>query len=151
MVMSGSSRPLAERGWRYSIVGLICALANYLVMLVVDALGGHYLLGILAGFLIVTPIGYALHAWFTFGEPFSRRGLLRFTASIVAAYPLATALMVILCSGLKLSVAVAYPIAVLGMIAWNFVAARWAILPQFSLAGRRHPSERHESVDGPQS
>jgi len=115
-------------------VGLVCALANYFVMLTVDFLGGHYLLGILVGFLVVTPLGYALHSWFTFSEPFSLRAFFRFAAAVIAAYPVATGMLVILCSGLKLSVAVAYPIAVAGMFAWNFLAAHWAILPRFELA-----------------
>jgi putative flippase GtrA len=127
-------RPLLERGWRYTVVGLVCALANYVAMLAVDFLGGHYLLGILVGFLVVTPLGYVLHSWFTFSEPFSLRAFSRFAATVIAAYPVATAMLIILCSGLGLSVAIAYPIAVAGMFAWNFAAAHWAILPRFELA-----------------
>jgi putative flippase GtrA len=126
-------RSLVERGWRYTLVGLVCALANYAVMLTVDFLGGHYLLGILLGFLVVTPLGYALHSWFTFSEPFSLRAFARFAVSVIAAYPVATAMLIILCSGLRLSVAIAYPMAVVGMFAWNFAAAHWAILPRFEL------------------
>jgi putative flippase GtrA len=103
-------------------------------MLTVDFLGGHYLLGILTGFLIVTPLGYILHSRFTFSEPFSARAFARFVATVIAAYPVATAMLVVLCSGLRLSVAIAYPIAVAAMFAWNFVAAHWAILPRFELA-----------------
>jgi putative flippase GtrA len=125
--------PLLERGWRYILVGLVCALANYLVMLAVDFLGGHYLFGILIGFLLVTPLGYALHSWFTFSEPLSMRAFARFAVTVVAAYPIATAVLAILCTGLRLSVAIAYPIAVVGMFAWNFAASHWAILPRFEL------------------
>jgi len=132
-LVSASRERLIDRGWRYTLVGLACAVANYVVMLTVDYLGGHYLLGILAGFLIVTPIGYALHSWFTFAEPFSGRAFTRFAATVLAAYPIATAMLIVLCSGLRLSVAVAYPIAVVGMFAWNFAAAHWAILPRFDL------------------
>jgi len=134
MTSARRERPLFERGWRYTVVGLACAVANYVAMLGVDFLGGHYLLGILVGFLVVTPLGYVLHSWFTFSEPFSLRAFSRFTATVIAAYPVATAMLIILCSGLGLSVAIAYPIAVAGMFAWNFAAAHWAILPRFELA-----------------
>lgn len=130
MISDPARRPLVDRGWRYTLVGLVCALVNYLAILAVDYLGGHYLLGILAGFLLATPLGYALHTWVTFAQPFSWRAFLRFTATIIAAYPIAAGMMVILCSGLNLSVEIAYPIAVVGMFAWNFVAAHWAILPR---------------------
>lgn len=132
-ICASANRPLIERGWRYTLVGLVCAVANYLVMLAVDFFGGHYLLGILVGFLIVTPLGYMLHSWFTFGKPFSRRAFLRFAITVLAAYPVATAMLVILCSGMHLGVAVAYPLAVVGMFLWNFAAAHWAILPRFEL------------------
>lgn len=130
VISDPNNRPLVDRGWRYTLVGFVCALVNYLAMLAVDFLGGHYLLGILAGFLLATPLGYALHSWITFSQPFSWRAFLRFTATVVAAYPIATGMLIILCSGLGLSVAIAYPIAVVGMFAWNFIAAHWAILPR---------------------
>ena len=130
--MSASPKQrLIERGWRYTLVGFVCALANYAVMLAVDFLGGHYLIGILVAFLIVTPLGYALHSWFTFAEPPSRRAFMRFASAIITAYPIASLMLVLLCSGLHLSVAIAMPIATLGMFLWNFLAAQWAILPRF--------------------
>ena len=134
-------RPLVERGWRYTLVGLICAVTNYVIVLGVDALGGHYLLGVFLGFLVVTPMGYALHCLFTFDEPVSIRAFLRFTATVITSYPIAVGLLAILCSGLNLSVAWAYPIAVVGMFAWNFAAAHWAILPSFELSAKLGPKE----------
>lgn len=126
-------RPLLARGWRYTLVGLVCALSNYAIMLVIDFLGGHYLLGTAMAFVTVTPIGYALHSRFTFAEPFSWKAFTRFLGGAAAAYPIAVAMMVFLCSGLKLSVAIATPIATVAMFVWNFAAAHWAILPRFDL------------------
>jgi putative flippase GtrA len=133
MGVNTGHRPLLERGWRYTLVGVGCALANYIIMLTVDFLGGHYLLGMLAAFLVVTPLGYALHSLFTFAQPFSRRAFARFALTVIAAYPVATSMMIVFCTGLHLSVAIAYPIAVVGMFVWNFAAAHWAILPRFDL------------------
>ena len=125
---------IADRGWRYTLVGLACVVANYAIMLAVDALGGHYLLGTTIAFLGVTPAAYALHSRFTFAERLSRKGLMRFTAGVATAYPVAVAMMVLLCSGLDLSVAIATPIATVALFAWNFAAAHWAILPRLRLA-----------------
>lgn len=130
---SARKRPLLERGWRYTLVGLTCALANYAVMLAVDFAGGHYLLGTVISFLIVTPLGYALHSWFTFAEPFRLNAFLRFAAAIASTYPVAIAMLALLCSGLDLSVAIAIPIATVALFLWNFVAAHWAILPRLNL------------------
>ena len=124
-------RRLLERGWRYTLVGLVCAILNYVAMLAVDFAGGHYLLGTVIAFVAVTPIGYALHSRFTFAEPFSWKAFTRFTAGVATAYPVAVAMLVVLCSGLRLSVAIATPIATVAMFIWNFVAAHWAILPRF--------------------
>lgn len=120
-------RPLTERSWRYTLVGGLCALANYIVMLTVDFLGGHYLLGTAIAFIIVTPIGYLLHSWFTFDEPFSVKSFMRFVAGVASAYPITAGLLIVLCSGLHLSVAIAMLIATVVVFAWNFAAAHWSI------------------------
>jgi putative flippase GtrA len=130
---TSSKRPLVERGWRYTIVGAICALANYIIMLVVDFAGGHYLLGTVISFLIVTPLGYVLHSWFTFAETLRFKAFMRFTASIAFTFPVAVALMIVLCSGFGLTVAIATPVATGILFLWNFAAAHWAILPRFDL------------------
>lgn len=113
------------------LVGLFCAAANYAIVLAVDAIEGHYFLGVLAGFLVVTPIGYVLHCLCTFGEKIALRSFLRFAATIVTAYPLAIAVVAFLCSGLEIDIALAYPISIAVMFVWNFAASHWAISPDF--------------------
>jgi len=54
---------------------------------------------------------------------------------VASAYPLAVLSMVVLCSGFKLGVAIATPIATAVVFLWNFTAAHWAILPRFDLRG----------------
>ena len=132
---TGTERPLVERGWRYTLIGLVWALCNYAIILGVDALGGHYMLALLIAFLVVTPVGYVLHSWFTFAEPLRWKSFIRFAAGVASAYPLAVLSMVVLCSGFKLGVAIATPIATAVVFLWNFTAAHWAILPRFDLRG----------------
>jgi len=122
------AKPLLGRSWRYTLVGGFCALANYVIMLAVDAAGGHYLLGTVVAFCIVTPTGYILHSWFTFAEPFGLRSFMRFVAGVASSYPIAVGSLVVLCSGLRLTVAIATPIATVVVLGWNFAAAHWSLL-----------------------
>ena len=136
-MLAPSKRTLAERSWRYTLIGGACALLNYAIMLANDAVGGHYLLGTVIAFVIVTPVGYLLHSAFTFAERPNTKAFIRFVAGIASAYPVATGLMIIFCSGLHLSVAVATPVVTGLMFAWNFAAAHWSILSGFGLPNRR--------------
>ena len=130
-------RTAAGRGWRYTVVGALCALSSYAVMLTVDALGGHYLLGMVFAFLIVTPLAFLLHSSFTFAEQFRWASFARFVVGASAAYPIATVVMIILCSGFGLSVAVATPIAMAVMFAYNYAMAHWSIVPSVWRFGAR--------------
>ena len=131
--LDSRGRALAKRGGRYSLVGLTCALLNYVIILAVDAAGGHYLIATFAAFVAVTPIGYVLHSRFTFVEPMSWKSFWRFVAGVASAYPVAILSMIVLCSGFKLGVAIATPIATGAVFLWNFAAAHWAILPRNKL------------------
>lgn len=122
-------RGLFNRGWRYALIGVFCALANNVLMIGTDMLGGHYLLGTTLAFLIVTPMAYLLHSQFTFDAAISVRALAKFVLGVASAYPIAVIIMAILCSGLKLPVVIAAPIATIALFLWNFVAAHWAIFP----------------------
>jgi putative flippase GtrA len=133
-------RPLVERSWRYSLVGLLCAMSNYVIILAVDVAGGHYLLGVLMAFLAITPVAYLLHSQFTFAEPLRLRAFWRFAGGVASAYPIAVIMMIVLCSGLGLSVAVAVPIATVALFVWNFAAAHWAIVPRFAFRSAIAPA-----------
>jgi putative flippase GtrA len=104
-------------------------------MLANDFLGGYYLVGTVIAFAIVTPMAYVLHSKFTFSEPLRLKALMRFAGGVAAAYPVAAGMMIVLCSGLRLSVAVATPITTVLMYGWNFAAAHWSILRGLGLFG----------------
>jgi putative flippase GtrA len=140
-----SKRTLAERSWRYTLVGGVCALLNYAIMLAVDAAGGHYLLGTTIAFVAVTPVGFLLHSRFTFAEPLRTAAFVRYTGGVASAYPVAVALLAFLCSGLRLSVAVAWPIATVAIFGWNFTAAHWSILPRLGFIPAFSDTDRHAS------
>ena len=120
--------PLIGRTARYTLIGGLCALANNAVMILGDLAGGHYVPMTLLAFLTVTPLGYVLHANFTFREPRSFTGLLRFASGGLLGLALALFIMAVLCTGLGLPVVIAAPIATILLILWNYAAAHWAII-----------------------
>lgn len=144
-------RPLLERGWRYTLVGAVCATAHNVIMIAADQVGVHYLLGTVISFLAVTPLGYLLHSRFTFAEPLRFKAFTRFVGGVATAFPISVAMMAILCSGLGFSVAIATPIATIALFFWNFAAAHWAILPRLHLyptavpTAPIHPAKRQSA------
>lgn len=123
-----SRAALLDRGRRYTLVGALCALAHNAIMIGGDAAGLHYFPATILSFLLVTPLGFALHCRFTFREPTSVDRFLRFASGIAAGYPLSLALMALFCSGLGLKVIIAAPLATLLLFVFNYLSAHWAIV-----------------------
>jgi putative flippase GtrA len=130
-----ASRPLLQRGWRYTLVGLFCAVANNVILISVDWAGGHYLLGTIIAFSLVTPTAYLFHSRFTFGSRLNARSFWLFSLSIAATYPIVLVMLFLLCSVMHVPVAIAAPVATVALFLWNFAAAHWAILPRLDLNG----------------
>ncbi|MDR3530342.1 MAG: GtrA family protein [Rhodopila sp.] len=115
------------------MVGAICAVAHNVVMILGDWGGGHYVPVSVLSFGVVTPLGYLLHAKFTFMERLSLAGLLRFTSGVAAGFPLSLLVMATLCTGLGMPVLFAAPIATITLFLWNYASAHWAILGRWKL------------------
>jgi hypothetical protein len=107
---------------------VVCAAASNAVMICGDLIGGHYIPIMLLSFLVVAPLGYWLHSTYTFSEPRSLKGLLRFIAGGAVGIPLSLLTVAILCTGLGLRLAVAAPIATVVLFLWNYGSAHWAII-----------------------
>lgn len=123
----------AARPARYLLVGGLCAAAHNIVMIGGDRAGGHYLPLIGLSFALVTPLGYALHSRFTFRRPASAGGFARFAAGVAVGVPLSLLFMALLCTGFRLPVPVAAPIATALLFAYNYLAAQLAILRRLRL------------------
>jgi putative flippase GtrA len=128
---------MAKRSARYVLVAVICAVASNIVIVLGDLVGGHYLLVTLFAFAFVAPLGYVLHSSFTFSEPCSWRGLLRFTSAGAVGVPLSLLTMAILCAGLGMRVAIAAPIATVVLFFWNYASTHWAIVGRVLLLRRQ--------------
>jgi putative flippase GtrA len=112
---------------RYLIVGLICAVAHNAIVLGADRLGLHYAVGCVLSYVLVVLLGFALHVRFTFGATPTPAGFWRYAVSMAANYPLMLALLFVMCDVAGWPVAIAAPLATVLLMAWNFVASRWAL------------------------
>jgi putative flippase GtrA len=117
---------------RYAMVGAACAVMNNILLIAGDTLGVHYMVSTVLAFSIVTPSAYLLHAAYTFGEARSWTALWRFSAGLAFGFPIFFLVMALLCSGLRLPMIMAAPLATLILFVWNYVSARWAIVARLS-------------------
>ena len=123
-----SARTVAGQASRYLAGGGACALLHNIIMIGTSAYGMPYPPALVLSFLLTVPIGYLIHSAYTFEKARSWQRLQRFMAGAVSGFLLSAALMVLLCSGLGMPVAIATPIVTLLLFVWNFTLARWAIL-----------------------
>ncbi|NVO15186.1 MAG: GtrA family protein [Rhodoplanes sp.] len=114
---------------RYLVVGAVCAGLNIALMGGFGALGLHWLPATVLAFPLVLVPGYLLHVHWTFVGRRSWASFRRYTLAMASNYPLYTVLLFGLCGLAGLAPGPATAIATVVMVAWNFVASRWAILP----------------------
>jgi len=129
-----------KRTTRFTLVGAVCAAMYNAIMIFGSKLGGGYISLSLLAFVIVTPIGYLLHARLTFGIRRSWRDFGRFASGAAASFPVYFILMIGLCSGLRLTVSVAAPMATVAMYIWNYVSTHWALHSWMPFAQHRIPN-----------
>jgi len=120
-------RSVAGRTARYTVIGAICAVAHNAVMILGGWAGGHYIPLSLLSFGCVTPLGYVLHARFTFKTPLSLYNFFRFASGVAAGFPLYFVIMATLCSGLDMAVVFAAPVTTVTLYLWNYASAHWAL------------------------
>jgi putative flippase GtrA len=113
---------------RFLAVGLLCAVTHNAIMLGADRWHIHYAVSSAVSYAVVVLLGFALHVRFTFQQQPSLEAFWRYALSMAANYPFTLALLFILCDGAGLSVTIAAPVATVLMMAWNFLASRWAIV-----------------------
>jgi putative flippase GtrA len=113
---------------RFLAVGLICAVAHNAIMLGAHRWHVHYAVSCAISYVLVVLLGFALHVRFTFQQALSFAAFWRYAVSMAANYPVTLALLFLMCDVAGLSVVIAAPVATVLMMAWNFLASRWAIV-----------------------
>ena len=118
---------LWQTSTRFAIVGLVCAAAHNVIVITASLAHFHYAVGCLISYLVVVLLGFMLHLRFTFQETATLAAFWRYAVSMAANYPITLALLFLMCDIAGWPVAMAAPVATVLLVAWNFVAARWAI------------------------
>lgn len=124
---------------RYIAGGALCAGLHNAILIAADALGVHYLGGMLLSLILVTPAGYLFQTLVTFRGPLSWRRFATFTIGVLAGFPLSLGMMALFCSGLRMPVVIATPLATILLFVWNYGWARRAILSR-SHRARHQPA-----------
>lgn len=121
-------RPTQWQSSRYLAGGAFCALLHNIIMICGTQLGIVYPVALILSFCITTPVGYWIHSVFTFEQARSWIRLQRFLLTAIMGFLGSMMLMVLLCTGLRVPVIVATPVATILLFLWNFTSSRWAIL-----------------------
>jgi putative flippase GtrA len=113
---------------RFFTVGLACALLHNAIMIAGDWAGLHYVASSFVSFAIVVAVGYWLHSGWTFpGAARGRTPFARYALTMAANLPLSLAGMFVFVDLAGLPVALASPAVTVLLMAFNFVAGRWAL------------------------
>ena len=124
------------RRWpRYVIVAAICAVLHNAIMIGLDRLGAHYVVCQTASAAVLLPVGYLLQGRLTFGVERSWRDFGRYSAALITNYPVAIAVLWLLCDVLELDMIWASPISMVVLFVWNYMTSAWAFARRRNQAG----------------
>jgi putative flippase GtrA len=113
---------------RFFTVGLACALLHNAIMIGGDWAGLHYVVSSLVSFAVVVAVGYWLHSGWTFpGAARGRTPFARYALTMAGNLPLSLAGMFVFVDLAGLPVSVASPLVTVLLMAFNFIAGRWAL------------------------
>jgi putative flippase GtrA len=113
---------------RFFTVGLACALLHNAIMIAGDWAGLHYVASSLVSFAVVVAVGYWLHSGWTFpGAARGRTAFARYALTMAANLPLSLAGMFAFVDLAGFAVALAAPAVTVLLMAFNFIAGRWAL------------------------
>ncbi|WP_068088550.1 GtrA family protein [Novosphingobium rosa] len=113
---------------RYLGVGAVVTVLNNIVLIGGDRAGLGYGPLMALSWFVGGTAGYLLHARHTFRRAHGWGAYARFMAGVALGVPLALAMLAGLKSGLGLPMWVAAPTATVGMLAYNYLSARLAIV-----------------------
>jgi putative flippase GtrA len=113
---------------RFFTVGLACALLHNAIMIGGDWAGLHYVASSLVSFAVVVVVGYWLHSGWTLpGATRGRTPFARYAFTMAGNLPLSLAGMFVFVDLAGMPVAVASPLVTVLLMAFNFIAGRWAL------------------------
>lgn len=113
---------------RFFTVGLACALLHNAIMIGGDWAGLHYVASSFVSFAVVVAVGYWLHSGWTFpGAARGRTPFARYALTMAGNLPLSLAGMFVFVDLAGVPVSLASPLVTVLLMAFNFIAGRWAL------------------------
>jgi len=136
--MIEGAKAVASEPFRYFVVGGICAVLNSVILIGGDALGIHYIVSNTAAFAVVSTLAFVLHARRTFAVAMNWSRYWRFMVGLVSAFVISTALYALIYDALNVPMIIASPLITGIIMAYNYLAARFAMAGKapLSRAGR---------------
>jgi putative flippase GtrA len=117
------------------IVSGICALLHNGIMIGLDRAGVHYVLCQTVSAAVLLPVGYLLQSRLTFDAKRSWRDFARYSGALFTNFPVAIALLWLLCDVLKLDMVWAAPLSMILLFLWNYATSSWAFSRNANRAG----------------
>jgi putative flippase GtrA len=113
---------------RFLAVGSACALLHNVIMIAGDFVGWHYAASSVVSLVVVTAFGYLLHSRWTFADAqLGWASFTRYAVAVSANFPLSLAGLFVFVDLLGIPVLVAAPVTTVILLAFNYVANRWAL------------------------
>jgi len=113
---------------RFLGVGLACAALHNVVMVAGDVAGWHYAASSVVSLFVVTVFGYQLHSRWTFPDATrGRTSFVRYAVTVSANYPLSLLGLFVFVNLMSVSVPTASLAVTAILLAFNFIANRWAL------------------------
>ncbi len=98
-----------------------------LILIGGDAAGLHYAFCIALVFVIVLPISYLAHAFWTFESRPSWTAFGQFIVGSITSFLAASVMVAALRGGLMLPMIIAAPVTTVVMTIYNFLMSKWAV------------------------
>ncbi len=131
---------MVPRVVRYTLVGGFCAVLNNLLLIGTVQAGIGYMTAVWVICAPMLVIGYLLHVVATFEAKPALVPFLRYSAGILASYPVWIGSLFVLCDLLTLPIAAASIIATGIVFAWNYVATHLAFRARLGFARAEGPA-----------
>jgi len=112
---------------RYSVIGVLCALFNNLLLIALDMLGLHFSVSVAISVAVMIPLGFLLQSRLTFAAQPNWPSFWRYAAGLIGNLPLAWLLMWLFRDQAGMPMFIAAPVVTAIAFLLNFAASYWAL------------------------
>lgn len=137
--------PSLRRSPIYLTIGSFCALFNNVLLIWLDHIRVYYGISVVISAAIMIPMGFALHARFTYLVAPTAAAFARYASLQLCNTPAAWLLLLIIHDWNGLAMMYAAPIITIILFVWNYVLTGWALSGQVGTSDQSSPARRTSS------